>query len=77
MSFNKYYVPEPKVLADLMKKNGPKYTVSRKIDAIIGNPASVDMFDLAYDMVSQNESDESVLAALTQKFPDHFNAESN
>jgi hypothetical protein len=77
MSFNKYYIPEPEVLASLMKRNGPKYTVTRKIDAIIGHPVSIDMFDFAYDMVKQNESDESVLEALTQKFPDQFNAKSN
>lgn len=77
MSFNKYYIPDPADLARSMKQNGPTKTVSRKIDAIIGNPTSVDMFDLAYDMVSQNESDESVIKVLTQKFPEYFNAESN
>lgn len=77
MSFNKYYIPEPGDLATLMKKNGPKCTVNRKIDAIIGNQVSIDIFDLASKLVNQNEADESVLEALTQKFPDHFNAKSN
>jgi hypothetical protein len=77
MSFNKYYIPEPGDLATLMKQNGPTHTVSRKIDALIGNPVSIDIFDFAYEMVRKNDSDESVIEALTQKFPDYFNAKSN
>ena len=77
MSFNKYYIPEPGDLATLMKQNGPKHTVSRKIDALIGNSVSIEIFDFAYEMVRKKESDEFVLEALTQKFPDYFNAKSN
>ena len=77
MSFNKYYIPDPAEFARLIKQNGPKTTVSRKIDAIVGNSVSIEMFDFAYEMVRKNESDESVLAALIQKFPNQFNAKSD
>lgn len=77
MGFNKYYIPEPKDLANLMMKNGPKMTVSRKIDAIIGNPDSIKIFDVAYEMVSTGMADSDVISELTQKFPAQFGAESN
>jgi hypothetical protein len=77
MSFNKYYMPAPENLATLMKENGPTHTVARKIDALIGNSVSIEIFDFAYEMVRKKESDEFALDALTQKFPDYFNAKSN
>lgn len=77
MSFNKYYIPDPVDFAKFIKERGPKSTVSRKIEAIIGNPISIQMFDLAYEMVKSDSSDADVLEALSKKFPDYFNAEPN
>lgn len=77
MSFNKYFIPEPAEFARLIKQNGPKYTVRRKIDAIIGNSTSIDMFDFAYELSGAGVIDSEIIDALTQKFPEYFNAESN
>lgn len=77
MSFNKYYIPSPEDFARLIKQNGPKHTVNRKIDAIIGNSDSIEMFEIAHDLLEAGSSEPDVIEALTQKFPEHFNAESN
>ena len=77
MSFNKYFIPEPAEFASLIKRNGPKSTVNRKIDAIIGNSISIQMFDAAYDLIKEDLSESDVIDALTQKFPSYFDAKSS
>ena len=77
MSFNKYYIPEPADLAKLVIKNGPKSTVNRKIDAIIGNSTSIKIFDFMYDRVHEGLSDAEIIPELSKKFPEQFNAKSN
>lgn len=77
MSFNKYYIPEPDALAELVIKNGPKSTVNRKIDAIIGNSTSIKIFDFIYEMVHEGKSDSEILIELSKKFPERFNAKPN
>lgn len=74
MSFNKYYIPVPSEFAKLIQENGPKACVNRKIDAIIGSPVSIEMFDLAHDMLANGSTEKSVISELSKKFPDHFNA---
>ena len=46
MSFNKYFIPEPIELAKLFIANGAASVVNRKIDAIIGNSTSIQMFEI-------------------------------
>jgi hypothetical protein len=76
MSFNKYFIPEPETVADLIKKKGPKAFISRKIDAVIGNPISVNILDHIYEEVTLGKDDASVMQSLSKKFPTYFNAES-
>lgn len=76
MSFNKYFIPEPAVVAEQIKERGPKSFISRKIDAVIGNPDSVDILDHVYEEVKLGKDDSSVLQSLTKKFPQYFNGES-
>ena len=76
MSFNKYFIPEPAVIAEQIKERGPKSFISRKIDAVIGNPVSVNILDHIYEEVNLGKDDESVLTSLSKKFPTYFNGES-
>lgn len=77
MSFYKYYIQEPANFVQLLKQNGPSAIVNRKIEAIVGNPLSIQIFDEAYDLVRAGESDSDVLAKLSEKYSELFNAESN
>ena len=77
MSFNKYYIPDPTDLVRLVNQNGPAHTVNRKIDAIIGNSTSIKIFDFMYERVNSGKSDRLIMLELSEKFPTHFNAESN
>lgn len=72
MSFNKYYIPEPTDLAQSILKNGASAVVNRKIDAIIGNETSIQMFEHAHDMFSKGEKDSIILKSLAEKFPIYF-----
>ncbi len=72
MSFNKYFIPEPIDLAKLFIANGAASVVNRKIDAIIGNSTSIQMFDRASSLVQEGKSDETVLKDLSDKFPIYF-----
>lgn len=76
MSFNKYFIPEPAVIAEQIKERGPKSFISRKIDAVIGNPVSVNILDHIYEEVNLGKDDDSVLTSLAKKFPTYFNGES-
>jgi hypothetical protein len=35
------------------------------------------MFEIAHDLLEAGSSESEVIEALSQKFPEHFNAESN
>lgn len=72
MSFNKYYIQEPAKFAELVKLNGPKQTVNRKIDAIIGSPLSIDMFELIEDSLDLGMSESEVNELLAEKYPEYF-----
>lgn len=74
MSFNKYYLPEPKELAKLIKKDGIKPTIGRKIDVMIGHSDSVKIFEAACDFTAAGLTEADAIERLSQKFPDHFNA---
>lgn len=76
MSFNKYFIPEPAVIAEQIKERGPKSFISRKIDAVIGNPDSVKILDHIYEEVNLGKDDDSVMISLSKKFPTYFNGES-
>ena len=73
MSFNKYYIPEPLDFTKQIVQKGPTATVTRKIDAILGHPTSVKMFDFIYDMVLEQKTDQEILEELKTTFPDQFN----
>jgi hypothetical protein len=72
MSFNKYYIPEPVDLAQSILKNGASSVVNRKIDAVIGNGTSVQIFDRAHELFSLGKSDSEILENLTKQFPIYF-----
>lgn len=72
MSFNKYYIPEPAELAKQIHENGATSVVRRKIDAIIGNSTSVQIFDHAYELMHEGKSDSEILQSLSTKFPIYF-----
>ena len=76
MSFNKYFIPEPAVVAEQIKERGPKSFISRKIDAVIGNPVSVKILDHIYEEVNSGKGDQEVMTSLSKKFPTYFNGES-
>jgi hypothetical protein len=76
MSFNKYFIPEPEVVAGQVKDKGPKAFISRKIDAVIGNPVSVNILDHIYEEVTLGKDDATVMQSLSKKFPIYFNGES-
>lgn len=73
MSFNKYYIPDPLDFAKQVVQKGPSATVNRKIDAIVGHPTSVKIFDYMYDQVSVGKSDADILEELRTNFPNQFN----
>jgi hypothetical protein len=77
MSFNKYYIPEPAALAEQVKTHGVKHAVSRKIDTIIGNPVSIEIFDFMWNSMRTNTPELEIMESLSQKYPDYFNAKSN
>lgn len=72
MSFNKYYIPEPLEFAKQVVQKGPAAVINRKIDSIIGNPISVQIFDYIYEN-SQGKTDAEVLIELRKIFPNQFN----
>jgi hypothetical protein len=76
MSFNKYFIPEPKVLAKQVIEFGPKHVTHRRIDAIIGSSKSIEIFDFMYNSLHLGLTEEEVNFELKKKYPKYF-AESN
>lgn len=67
MGFNHYLIPEPQDFYNCIEKTGANHFVSfKKIDAVSGNPKSVEMLDLVYSLTKDKKSDLEVLAQLKQ-----------
>ena len=77
MSFNKYYIPEPEDFAKRVTEQGPRACVNRKIDAIIGNPTSIKIFDFIYEELVDGQDEKSIGEKLVKKFPKYFSAKPN
>lgn len=77
MSFNKYFIPDPIDLASAVQQNGVRNTVNRKIDAIVGNPTSVEIFDFMYNSVKADIPEPEIMEKLILNYPEYFNAQSN
>lgn len=76
MSFNKYFIPDPKILANQVIERGPKQVTNRKIDAIIGSAKSIEIFDFMSKSLYLGMTEEEVNSELKKKYPKYF-AESN
>ncbi len=61
MGFNKYFVPEPKDLISMLRRDGVRYFFNRKIDAMIGSTESMRILDDAYDLVKQDVPDSEII----------------
>jgi hypothetical protein len=76
MSFNKYYIQEPAVFAELVKSVGPKSIANRKVDALIGSSKSIQMFEFISESIYLGLSEAEVIEELGKKYPTYF-GESN
>ena len=75
MSINKYFLPDPHEIVKHIEKIGPKLFVwyHRKDDARIGNGISLEILDETEKLVKGELSDDLVMIALREKYPDAFN----
>lgn len=75
MSINKYFLPDPEEIVKHIEKTGPKLFVwyHRRDEAIIGNTVSLEILEETEKLVKDGLSDEIVMLALREKYPDAFN----
>lgn len=71
MSFNKYFAPDPQRMMDVLE-NGVQKFFNRKIDAIIGNPTSIEMINWAGQLLHLEVSELEIIESLKDKFKDEL-----
>jgi hypothetical protein len=68
MGFNKYFVPEPDRVLEMLKRDGVRHFFNRKIDAMIGNSESMKILDDAYALVKLDLPDSEILNILENNY---------
>jgi hypothetical protein len=77
MGFNKYFVPEPNDLVEMLNRVGVRSFFNRKIDAMIGSSASMRILDDAYELVKENIADSEILTIIQTKHAAHLKQSTN
>jgi hypothetical protein len=77
MGFNKYFVPEPTDLFNILRRDGVRYFFNRKIDAMIGSTESMRILDDAYALVKMEVEDSEILNIIQEKHADHLKSVTN
>jgi hypothetical protein len=77
MGFNKYFVPEPNDLVEMLNRVGVRSFFNRKIDAMIGSSASMRILDDAYELVKENIADSEILTIIQTKHAEHLKPSTN
>lgn len=77
MGFNKYFVPEPNDLVEMLNRVGVRSFFNRKIDAMIGSSTSMRILDDAYELVKENIADSEILTIIQTKHAEHLKPSTN
>ena len=67
MSFNKYMVPKPSQMIEVLENGGGNF-FRRKIDSYIGDAISMQMIDDAWGLYSIKMKEDEIIETLRKKY---------